>query len=199
MSVIEELAVFNEHDQRVGVATRDHIHAAGLWHETFHCWLIEEKDGERFVYLQLRSANKKDYALRYDITAAGHLLATETPEDGIREVAEELGIDVKFSELQSIGTLQNIVLTPAISDREWARCYVYKVTTPQTFTLQQEEVAALLTCRLADFAALIHGDVPTISLRDVQSGEIKTVTCAQLVPHPQSYYEAIVEALIKTP
>lgn len=199
MTVIEELAVFNEHDQRVGVATRDHIHAAGLWHETFHCWFIEEKDGERVVYLQLRSAEKKDYALRYDITAAGHLLATETPEDGIREVAEELGVDVVFSELQSIGTLQNIVLTPAISDREWARCYVYKMTTPQKFTLQQEEVAALLTCRLADFAALIHGDIPSISLCDVQNGEVETATRAQLVPHPQSYYESIVEALTKTP
>lgn len=199
MSVIEELAVFNEHDQRIGIATRDHIHATGLWHETFHCWFIEERNGERFVYLQLRSAEKKDYALRYDITAAGHLLATETPEDGIREVAEELGVDVVFSELQCIGTLQNIVLTPAISDREWARCYVYKMTAPQKFTLQQEEVAALLTCRLADFAALIHGDASTMSLRDVQSGEVKTATRAQLVPHPQSYYEAIVKALTKTP
>lgn len=197
MSIIEELAVFNEHDQRVGIATRDHIHAAGLWHETFHCWFIEDRNGERIVYLQLRSADKKDYALHYDITAAGHLLAAETPEDGIREVAEELGVDVSFSELQSIGTLQNIVLTPAISDREWARCYVYKVTTPLTFTLQQEEVAALMTCPLADFAALIYGELSSVSLCDVQHGTKHTASRAQLVPHPQGYYESIIAALKK--
>ena len=195
MSNIEQLAVFNDQDERVGVASRDHIHAAGLFHETFHCWFIQDEHGERLVYIQLRSADKKDYALRYDITAAGHLLATETPADGVREIAEELGVHVSFDDLEPLGTLSNIVLTPAILDREWARCYAYRVREPLTFTLQQEEVAALMTCKLQDFAALIAGEHEEVPLCDVHTGERHTLLRPQLVPHPQSYYEAIIAAL----
>lgn len=192
---MEILARFNERDERTGEATRDDIHAHGYWHETFHCWFVGTKNGERIVYLQLRSADKKDYPSHYDITAAGHLLSTETVADGVREIAEELGVAVTVDDLRSIGTIQNIVHTPAIYDREWARCYVYDVDAEPSFTLQCEEVATLVTCTVSDFQALIAHKVEAIVMTDVFTHATTTLTFDALVPHPQSYFEAIAKAL----
>lgn len=193
---MEVLAVFNERDERIGEATRDDIHAKGLWHETFHCWLTGTKNGERIVYLQLRSAMKKDYPSRYDITAAGHLLATETVADGVREIAEEIGLTLSIHDLRPIGTIPNVVKTSRIHDREWARCFVYDVgETIPTFTLQREEVETIVTCTLADFRACIAHNIDEISIEDVMTHECATLTYEALVPHPQSYFEHVAKAL----
>lgn len=193
---MEILARFNERDERIGEETRDVIHANGYWHETFHCWLVGTKNGERVVYLQLRSADKKDYPSHYDITAAGHLLATETVADGVREIAEEIGVYVTLDDLRAIGTIPNIVQTPSIHDREWARCYVYDVGDDEPiFTLQREEVATLVTCSVSHFQVLIAHTVKEIPITDVFTNNTTTLTFDALVPHPQSYFEAISKAL----
>ncbi|MEK4700857.1 hypothetical protein MKX47_14755 [Solibacillus sp. FSL R7-0668] len=51
----------------------------------------------------MRSKLKKDYPNQFDITAAGYLLATETVLDGVRELYEELGINIAFEELKALG------------------------------------------------------------------------------------------------
>ena len=83
----ELLKVFDECYKRVGIEQRELIHAKGYWHEVFHCWIIEKVDSEWHIYLQLRSKHKKDYPNQFDITAAGHLLATETVEDKMGSVS----------------------------------------------------------------------------------------------------------------
>ena len=82
---MERLKVFDESYTYVKEDSRDEVHRKGLWHETFHCWLMDDE----FVYIQKRSAVKKDFPGLFYITAAGHILATETVMDGIREVEEE--------------------------------------------------------------------------------------------------------------
>lgn len=95
----ERLKIFDEDRFQIGIATRDEVHRFGFWHETFHCWFVSEEAGTYYIYLQLRSATKKDYPNLLDITAAGHLLADETVQDGIREIKEEIGIDLTIEDL----------------------------------------------------------------------------------------------------
>ena len=92
----ELLRIFNINMKHIGEATRAEVHAKGLWHETFHCWLVSKIEDQYYLYFQLRSACKKDYASQFDITAAGHLLANERAEDGIRELQEELGSHLRL-------------------------------------------------------------------------------------------------------
>lgn len=102
---MEYVKTFDENYTYVKDESRDNVHQAGLWHETFHCWLMDEQ----FVYIQKRSAEKKDFPGLFDITAAGHILATETIEDGIREVEEELGLTVDLSRFYSKGVVHDVI------------------------------------------------------------------------------------------
>ena len=110
----EILTTFDEHGNITGSAPRDEVHRLGLWHETFHCWFVGMDPGERTLYLQLRSQQKRDYAGLLDITAAGHLMANESVEDGIREVQEELGLKLAFDELKPLGIIPYQMTQPGL-------------------------------------------------------------------------------------
>ena len=83
------------------------VHTQGLWHKTFHCWIIYktsiESDYKDYILLQKRSANKKNFPNKFDTTAAGHYIAGEGIEGGLREIEEELGLTVKEKQLIPLG------------------------------------------------------------------------------------------------
>ena len=67
------------------------------WHLAAHIWIVNPK-GE--LLLQLRAPTKSLHPNMWDISSAGHVRAGETVEGGgIREMREELGIDITESQL----------------------------------------------------------------------------------------------------
>ena len=122
----EWVSIFDEAYHCTGTAPRSLVHECGLWHETFHCWFMEN-DGERaYLWFQKRSSKKKDYPDLLDITAAGHLLADESAEDGAREIREELGLSVVFQNLLPLGIRVNTERTPKLYNNEFNRVYLYR-------------------------------------------------------------------------
>src|SRR5690606_34920459 len=115
----EMLKIFDSDKNHIGIATREEVHRLGHWHEAFHCWFIsKEEGGKYYIYLQLRSSKKKDYPNLLDITAAGHLLAHETILDGVREIKEEIGIEVLPNQLELLGSIDYCVEKENLIDRE---------------------------------------------------------------------------------
>jgi isopentenyldiphosphate isomerase len=98
----EMLDTFDADLNRVGSAERDLVHADGLWHRTFHLWLVSARSGGSILY-QRRSDDKGSFPGMLDISAAGHLEVGEEPKDGIREVEEELGISIPFASMEFLG------------------------------------------------------------------------------------------------
>lgn len=170
----ELLRIFNEDHQPIGVATRAEIHEKGYWHETFHYWLMEKEQGIDYIFLQLRSPKKKDYPQLLDITAAGHLLANETVEDGIREVKEEIGLSVHMEELKSLGILKYSVKMDPLLDNELAHVFLHQKNVPfDSFVLQEEEVAGIYRIKFTDFSALWRDEKQYIPMQgfEVENGE----------------------------
>ena len=98
----------------------------------------------------------------FDITAAGHILSTETVADGIREVEEELGIEVDLTKLHAKGVVQDSIKLPKFIDREFSNIFLYDSTfAASDFTLQREEVESV---HVVERKALI----------DLFSNEVKT-------------------------
>jgi isopentenyldiphosphate isomerase len=151
----EKLKIFDQNRKQIGAATRGDVHRIGYWHEAFHCWFVSKENGADYIYLQLRSDTKKDYPNLLDITAAGHLLAHETVQDGVREIKEEIGIDVSFYELVLLGIIDYCVIKENFIDKELANVFLYRSDkTFDEFTLQREEVSGIVRAEFNDFSEL---------------------------------------------
>lgn len=198
----ELLRIFNEDHQPIGVATRAEIHKKGYWHETFHYWLMERRQGIDYIFLQLRSPTKKDYPNLLDITAAGHLLANETVEDGIREVKEEIGLNVSMREMISLGILKYSVKKEPLLDNELAHVFLHRKNVSfHSFVLQKEEVAGMYRMKFTDFSALWRGETESILMQgfevENEGREFyeKSVGKEQFVPHDQSFYVDLINKI----
>ncbi|MEK5040608.1 NUDIX hydrolase [Sporosarcina sp. FSL K6-3457] len=185
---MERLKVFDESYTYVKEASRDEVHRQGLWHETFHCWLVDDE----FVYIQKRSAVKKDFPNLFDITAAGHILATETIADGIREVEEELGLVVELSQISPKGVVRDVIELPGFLDCEFANVFLYESSfAPNAFSLQQEEVASVHGVNRQALIALFLKEVPTVECTNIFDDTTLEIGLVDFVPHERTYFEQI--------
>ncbi|MFS0821245.1 NUDIX hydrolase [Bacillus sp. 1P02SD] len=199
----ERIKIFDDQKNLIGVASRSDVHRIGYWHEVFHCWFIHNEEGIDYIYLQLRSKNKKDYPYLLDITAAGHLLADETVEDGVREINEELGIDVAFEELIKLGVLDYSVVREDFIDKELANVFLYKSkNTLDDFTLQVEEVSGIVKAKFIDFSQLwlgVKDEIEISGFEIMDDGKKKKinekVNRDRFVPHQVSFYKEVIQKI----
>lgn len=197
----EKIRIVDENRNEIGVATREEVHKQGYWHETFHCWFVNIE--ENSVYIQLRSPAKKDFPNLFDITAAGHLLAGETVEDGIREVHEELGIDVAFDKLVPLGFIKNSRRINDFHDNEICHVFLYPCEADfAAFTLQKEEVAGIVK---ADFQCFYEfwldqrAELKVDGFQINEAGEKllikRLINKNGFVPQAAGYYDTVVKRI----
>lgn len=199
----ELITKVDENRRPLGTAPRSEIHEEGHWHETFHCWLVSKENETDMIYFQIRSEVKKDFPGLLDITAAGHILAHETVQDGIREVQEELGIDVSMDDLEPLGVIENSITTKEIIDREWCHVFLYRMNeTADEFKLQKEEVSGILKANFSDFYKLWLGqkeEIRAIGFHKTELGNKvaidKHISKNDFVPHQPSYLENVVKSI----
>ncbi|WP_044337262.1 NUDIX hydrolase [Rossellomorea aquimaris] len=201
----EQLAVFDEHGNRLGVASRSEVHLKGYWHETFHCWLAhyDKSSREAYIYFQLRSDKKKDFPGLLDITAAGHILSEEKVEDGIREVHEELGLLITIDKLQSLGIVKGELIQGDMFDRELTHVFLYsKPVAYDEFQLQSEELSGIYRSTLEDFKALVEQTKADIDVEGFLVNEKgkkdfvkRRVSYHHFVPHERSYLLDIISRI----
>ncbi len=80
--------------------TREEIHSEGDWHNVVHIYIFCKKNDETNVLVHLRSKTKDLSPNKWDTRFGGHVKAGETIEETvIKELSEELGINVSISNL----------------------------------------------------------------------------------------------------
>jgi isopentenyldiphosphate isomerase len=196
---MEKLQVFNANLKSQGFEERGKVHMEGLWHKTFHCWLLSKEAGGSILF-QLRSMEKKSYPNLLDISAAGHLVDNEDVADGIREVSEELGIDIHFKDLYSLGYRVEVDDAESAKNREYQAVYIGEVNKSlQDFTPQVAEVSGLVWLRIEDALSLFDGkrDIATVNgisyNRETQTWDRieRCVSVDDFIPRLQKYYLTI--------
>jgi isopentenyldiphosphate isomerase len=192
----ELLDVFDESQRRLGVAGKGVAHRLGLWHYAFHCWLyrVVDRSDVRLLFQQ-RGPGKKVYPGLFDISAAGHYKAGESVEDGVREVAEELGIEIEFDSLVDLGTRAEVFEVDDILSREFCRTFLGRTAlSPTALRPAEPEVTALVEVRLADGLAMCSGASAAARCSGIrhEAGQWhefgSEISLRELVPRPDSYY-----------
>ncbi|MEZ0226126.1 MAG: NUDIX domain-containing protein [Alphaproteobacteria bacterium] len=137
----EHLDVFNEIYEPLDPpsAPFDEVHKKGLWHQTFACWLVNEE--KRTVVLQLRGPKNSIDPGSLDASAGGHVITGESPEDGFRELKEELGLEIPKDQRFYLGMFRNIALRGAFINHEFCHVYLAKFDKSlHAMTLEDGEV-----------------------------------------------------------
>lgn len=127
--------------------SREDAHRSGAWHGAFHCLTVYEREGRGRILFQKRSAGKKIAPGKFDVSVGGHYSAGEDARiAGPREIREELGLDVRFEELLSIGRRVFVYcFSPGIKEYEFQDVFLlHRPVRPAEIRFQKEEVDGLL-------------------------------------------------------
>lgn len=137
----EKFDVLNEFGEFTGkIATREECHKNGLWHRAVYAFIIDKNEN---VLLQKRSANKKLWPNMWDVTVGGHVDSGEIGRQAlIREVKEELGIDINDTEIKYLVGSTSINKKDDIINKHYNECYlITKDIDISKVELQKEEVS----------------------------------------------------------
>lgn len=137
----EKIDVLNELGEFTGkVATKEECHTKGLWHRAIYAFIID-KDSN--ILLQKRSANKKLWPNKWDVTIGGHVNAGEFGRQAlIRECKEELGIDITDDEIKYLISTTSVYNKNGYINNHYDECYlITKNVNIEDLKLQEEEVS----------------------------------------------------------
>lgn len=128
------------------IIERKQAHREGVQHRTSHVWIMRRKEGRYQILLQKRCADKDSFPGCYDISSAGHIPAGDDfISSAIRELKEELGVDIQPEQLINCGLFNKIVDEvfhgEEFHDRQVSRIFLLNLDMePEEFTVQKEEI-----------------------------------------------------------
>lgn len=136
-------------------APKSEIHSKGYYHHTAHIWLYT-KTGE--ILLSQRAASKVICPLLWDVSVAGHIDAGESLiSAAIREVNEEIGLNINKHDLEKIGIFKCFQsYKNGIIDNEFHNTFISELKVDLSkLKLQIDEVEAIKLVTLKEFKHLI--------------------------------------------
>ncbi|MBA6262206.1 NUDIX domain-containing protein [Colwellia sp. Bg11-12] len=192
----EIIDLFDENYKKIGEGSRKEAQTIGTWMHSFHAWLVRPDNGG-FLLFQKRSATKRLFPNLLDISAAGGLMKGEEKEEGVREIKEELNIDIKISDLKYLGIKFDLAKFPGVINRQF--CHVYIGSSPlnvNEYKPDPEEVDGLIEISIEDGLKLFSGDLTEIKAKGIEFcketedyREIEIpVSINNFIPRVDSYY-----------
>ena len=124
----EELVEILDEDGKFtdDVKPKKAAHKYGYWHQASQIWIYNSK-GE--ILLQKRAKDKDSYPGLWDISVAGHVSAHETPENAaLREMREEIGVELKTNELKKIDVRKDSLKIPELdwNNNEFVHVFLWR-------------------------------------------------------------------------
>lgn len=164
-----------------GVALPKEQAAKGILHASAHVWCWRSHGGAVQLLLQRRAAEVKTWPGFYSISAAGHVNGGELPlTAALREVAEELGLELSAKELQLLFVNRELVNVPKTDIIENELQWVYAVELPALSVMDfaDSEVSATRWVGLDEIQRLADG-----------------VSHIRVVPRSRAYFTMLAEQL----
>lgn len=163
----EYFDLLDEDGNKIGkTKLRSEVHRDGDWHKAVHIWIINDK-GE--ILLQRRCATKDSNPNMLDISSAGHLSAGDDSLSGaLRELKEELNIDIEDKELQFIKTLKrSSKYSDTFINNEFDDLYILKTNKKiEDMEFQKEEISEIFFVSYKQFKEMISNKQADLLMHD---------------------------------
>ena len=144
---MEYFDVVDENGKPTGeIVERKEAHAKGIAHRTSHVWIMRKKDDRLQILLQKRCEDKDSYPGCYDISSAGHIHhGDDYAISAIRELKEELGVEISPDELIDCGLIRTrfdeVFHGKEFHDKQVAQVYLLWLDREEEdFIVQKEEI-----------------------------------------------------------
>jgi len=160
-------------------AMKSKVHQKGLFHATVHIWFYTT-DGE--ILIQKRAITKNVYPGLWDVSVAGHIGAGEAILDSaIREVKEEIGLEITENQLLKIGVFKSVQKhSEQLIDCEYHHTFLSELKMPlENLTKQQSEV----------------DDLKLVSIKQFEKEYTNADMAIHYVPHSKKYYTNILREI----
>ncbi len=199
----ELIDIYDEKMNLLGTATREQAHREGLWHISFHCWLVRmSSDGRPQVLLQIRGKNQNHPSL-IDISSAGHLLSGESTHDGIKNIEKELGLKIDFSKLVKLFTANHVYRKNNYINHEFNPTYLLEDTTAlPDYKLNPELVDGIFIADVEDMLNLFKHKVNKIYVNGLRMNDQRqyvphagNIARCEFVPHTDQYFIKVMETI----
>ena len=152
----EYFDILDENGHKTGkTKLRSEVHRDGDWHKAVHIWIINN-NGD--ILLQRRCATKDSNPNMLDISCAGHLTAGDDSLNGaIRELKEELNMDIEPEELQFIKTLKrSSKYTETFINNEFDDLYILRTDKKiDDMKYQEEEISEIFYVPYKEFKNMV--------------------------------------------
>lgn len=160
---MEYIDIFDENNNPTGeIKEKAQAHEDGNFHRTAHIWIMNDK---KELLLQKRSATKKSHPNCWDISGAGHIRAGESVTVGaIRELKEELGIEVNEKDLQYIATIKS---TKNPKNMEFGYVYLLRCNKKiEEYIFEDEEVSEVKYVYYEELEKMVEDKTEGLLLHD---------------------------------
>jgi 8-oxo-dGTP pyrophosphatase MutT (NUDIX family) len=156
--------IYDDRYQWTGRADKRDAHRRGLWHRVFTCLVVHPE--RRTVTLQAKQPalygfDRPDFL---DVSVGGHYEAGEDIAGGVREIHEELGLEVAFSALVPIGVRQTAAtLAPDYIANEFQHIFLLPTSTALAISARENaEVRGLVELPLDATLELLLGKLDEV-------------------------------------
>lgn len=192
----EMLDIYNEDLEIDGVKSRADVHKYGFKHKVVQCYIINEKNKEKWVYFQQRSFNKNNYPGFYDIACAGHIDSGEEPVISmVRELEEEVGLKVDKSQLIYAGRKLEMKNHDHILDDEICELFVLKI--PSDDFKLGEEVEDMVKVSFEKYKNWINGDMDTLDVLSLKYNRSVELNEKNICEHIREYNKELMDTINK--
>ena len=160
----EYLDILDENGNKTGkIKLRNEVHRDGDWHKAVHIWIINNKGD---ILLQRRCASKDSHPNMLDISSAGHLQAGDDSLTGaVREIKEELNLDISPNELQFITTLKR--KSNKSINNEFDDLYILRINKKiEEMQFQKEEISEIFFVPYKKFKDMVNNKQPDLLRKD---------------------------------